>query len=128
MHFGHKYLFYLNTVQDIGKLDHQNPGKSFDFVICIRHRDLSHLCFILKDISGYIWLWYMLIFQFQAIAGYDKGLDPRQPRDLKIHQYRKQVSGCDITMDVCYTIYIFLRYLRGIILVLIPDNQNDLIV
>jgi hypothetical protein len=32
------------------------------------------------------------IASFQAIAGYDDGLDHRQPRDLKIPSYTKEVS------------------------------------
>ena len=31
-------------------------------------------------------------FILQAIAGYDNGLDPRQPRDIKVRQYSKEVK------------------------------------
>lgn len=31
-------------------------------------------------------------YLFQAIAGYDDGLDPRQPRDIKGRQYSKEVG------------------------------------
>ena len=34
---------------------------------------------------------YISFFVFQAIAGYDDGLCPRQPRDLVVHKYSKQV-------------------------------------
>jgi hypothetical protein len=35
----------------------------------------------------------MFSFSFQAIAGYDDGLDHRQPRDLKIPSYTKEVKS-----------------------------------
>ena len=30
---------------------------------------------------------------FKVVAGYDNGLDPRQPRDLKVPEYSKLVSS-----------------------------------
>ena len=39
-------------------------------------------------------------YLFQVIAGYDDGDDPRQPRDLKDHQYSKLVSKFDATTTV----------------------------
>ena len=45
-------------------------------------------------------LHYNDVILFKVIAGYDDGNDPRQPRDIKVHQYSKLVSKLVVTTTV----------------------------